>query len=71
MQSQTMSSLNSLLLIVTVVLMHCVVTIVISQESCNVCNCQFSNIQVLDQLIEANSNLTQLSLVRIKILNHN
>ena len=54
MQNQTMSSLNSLMLIV--VLMHCVVIIVISQESCNVCNCQFSNIQVVDQLIEAKLN---------------
>ena len=49
-----MSSLNPFLLIV--VLMLSVVSIVISQESCSVCNCQFSNIQVLDQLIEAKLN---------------
>ena len=50
-----MSPINSFMLIVALV-MHYALTIVISQESCKVCNCQLNNIQVLEQLIEARLN---------------
>ena len=29
-----------------------------SAQSCNACNCQFNNIQVLDQLVEAKVKIT-------------
>ena len=63
--SVTMSSSNSIILIVA--LMLSAITIVISQESCNVCNCQFNNVQILDQLIatKVNAAITGKLLIRI------
>jgi hypothetical protein len=63
-----MCSLNSLMLVVA--LMHSVLTTVISQESCNVCNCQFNNVQVLDQLIEDKLNTALTGKLIIILLWH-
>ena len=62
----TMSSSNSIILIVALML-SAITIIVISQESCNVCNCQFNDVQVLDQLIatKVNAAITSKLLIRV------
>ena len=63
-----MCSVISLTLIVALMTLYSVVLIVISQESCKVCNYQFNNIRVLDQLIDAKLNTPFTGKLNISII---
>ena len=49
-------NVSTLLSITVTITTSMLFSVVISHESCNVCNCQFNNVQVLDQLIEGKIN---------------
>ena len=55
--AEIMCTSNSfILLLIALIHYYFATTIVISQESCNECSCQFNNIQGLDPYIEAKIN---------------